>query len=264
MKCVSCGNDVASPYCSECGQRSGIERITLKDSLKDFWDQVIGLDSMFLRTLRDLTLRPGVVAQAYINGIRVRYFGPISYFFFMITLLLLWLSMLKLDFVQLIQSRQDVMQVEHANSVVMAGVTQWVSDNIRWVLFLAVPFQAVAARYLLFRKSGLNFAEHTVPLFYTAGHLFWLTMATFAYHKAMNDIPAVTVSILSMLYFGYVYGTFIRYQPRAKAFAKGIGVYIGGQLLFSLALVLLGIAVVVGLAILNPEALKEIRPSNQP
>lgn len=263
MQCVNCSSEVTSEFCPHCGQRSGVARITLKDSIRDFWTQVAGFDGLFFQTLRDLTLRPGVVARSHIHGVRVKYFGPIGYFFFMITLLLLWLSLLQLDFIELIESRQDAMQVGDADSVVMARVTRWVSDNIKWVLFLAVPFQALVARFVFFRKSGLNFAEHTVPLFYTAGHLFWLTMATFAYHKVMNDLPAISVSILSILYFGYVYSSFITNQPRSKAFAKGLGIYVGGQLLFALALVIVGVVVVAGLALLNPEAFEGIRPSNQ-
>lgn len=263
MQCVNCSSEVTSAFCPHCGQRSGVARITLKDSLRDFWAQVAGFDGLFFRTLRDLTLRPGVVARSHINGVRVKYFGPIGYFFFMITLLLLWLSLLQLDFIELIESRQDAMQVGDPNSVVMTRVTRWVSDNIKWVLFLAVPFQALVARFVFFRRSGMNFAEHTVPLFYTAGHLFWLTMATFAYHKVMNDLPAIAVSILSILYFGYVYSTLITHQSRWKAFSKGIGVYVGGQLLFALALVIVGVVFVVGLAMISPETFEGIRPSNQ-
>lgn len=261
MTCIHCGAEVTSRFCPECGQRVDVHRITLRDSLRDFWLQVSGLDGMFFRTLRDLTLRPGFVAREYIRGVRVRYFGPISYFFFMITLLLLWLSLLQLDFAELIQSKQAEMNLAERNNQGVERITQWVADNIRWVFFLAVPFQAFAARFILFRRSGLNFAEHTVPLFYTTGHLFWLTMATFVFRKITGHLPSNWMSMFSIAYFGYTYTTFMDHQSRVKTFLKGVGVYVGGQFLFALTMVVVVVITVVALAFLNPDALEGFRPS---
>ncbi len=236
-----------------------MKRITFKDSLSDFWAQVIGFDGMFFRTLRDLTVCPGVVARDYVRGIRVRYFGPIGYFFFMITLLLLWLSILNLNFAELIRSRHDALDLVERNQRSIALVTQWMGDHIKWVLFLAVPFQAFAARYLFFRKSQWNFTEHTVPLFYATGHLFWIMMLTFAYRKVTGDLPAVYIT--TFLYFGFMYSNLITYQSRTKAFLKGMGVYISGQVLFTLVAVILVIAVILVLALVNPGALDSFKPS---
>jgi hypothetical protein len=262
MECINCGNEVAAKYCANCGQRADVKRITLRDSLRDFWTSVVGLDGFFLRTLRDLTMRPGYVAREYIRGIRVKYFGPIAYFFFMITLLLLFISMLGLDFADLMKEKQNAFVAVEGNEKVMTKVTRWIADNIKWVLFLAVPFQAFAARYLFFRKSGYNFMENTVPVFYTTGHLFWLTIFIFGFRKIFNsEMPVIFVSILSLIYFGYTYANLMTYQSRLKSFLKGMGVYLGGQALFGLTLSILLILVIVILSFVSPEVLNDFRPS---
>lgn len=260
MKCPSCSNDVLTTYCPHCGQRQNVSRITLKETVRDFWMQVVGFDGFFLRTLHDLTLRPGQVARSYIDGVRVRYFGPLAYFFFMITLLLLWLSVLGLDFSELIRDKQQTLAVPNASNRAGALVTQWIGDHIKWVLFLAVPFQAFGARHFWFRKSGLNLVEHMVPLFYISGHLFWVTMLVFAYRKIMGDIPVVAVTLLSVMYFGYMYANLMTYQSRLKAFLKGFGVYVTGQLLFVVTLTVIAIILLLLIMVFSPETLESVRP----
>ncbi len=260
MECIQCGNNVTTEFCPKCGQRAEVRRLTVRDTLADFWTSVMGFDGMFLRTIKDLTRRPGFVATSYIKGIRFRYFGPIGYFFFMITLLLLWLNTLGMDFEVLIREQQESMLSQQSQ----AGVnyfTKMFSDNLKWVLFLAVPFQAIAARYLFFRKSGYNLMEHSVPLFYISGHLFWLTMLMILIRSSIevNYSKLNTIdSVLSFVYFGFTYSDLMRYQSRVKSFFKGIGVYFGGMLLFIFALIIAILVVVVLLAWFNPESLRSI------
>lgn len=259
MQCVQCGNEVTTVFCPTCGQSSQVKRLTLRDTLSDFWANVVGLDGIFLRTLKDLTLRPGFVAVSYIRGIRMRYFGPMGYFFFMITLLLLCVSALGMDYALLIRDKQQQIAVAEAGAKASSLVTQWVADNIKWVLFLSVPFQAIAARYALFRKSGYNLIEHMVPLFYVSGHLFWLTMVSFVLMSLGGELYTIIFSLFSLAYFGFMYSQLMRYQSRTKAFMKGIGVYVGGQLLFVLTLSLCIIVAVSLMALINPDALKSLK-----
>jgi hypothetical protein len=51
---------------------------------------------MFPRILQDLT--PGAVALSYIKGNRVRYVGPVGYFFLVLTMFLLVMELLNVDF----------------------------------------------------------------------------------------------------------------------------------------------------------------------
>ncbi len=261
MNCVNCGGEVHTPYCPSCGQRAGVKRITVQDTVSDVWNSLAGFDGVFLRTLKDLSRHPGRVAGAYLGGVRVRYIGPIGYFFFMITLLLLWIGVLGVDFADVIRDQQEgiIMSQPDRKGVVM--MTQWISDNIKWVLFFAVPFQAVVARALFFRRSGYNLIEHTIPLFYTSGHLLWLTMVSVLIKKFTGELYFAFVTILETVYYGYVYADLMRYQSRVSAFFKGIGVYFAGQLLFIVVIIVVMIVFLIVLSVVNPEALDLFRSS---
>ena len=261
--CVQCGSEVLTAFCPVCGQRSDVKRLTLRDTVEDLWSNLAGLDGLFLRTLKELTRRPGLVALSYIRGVRTRYFGPIAYFFLMITLLLLWVSILGMDFAELIRDRQQDITGSSPTQPGAAVITKLFSDNIKWVLFLAVPFQALVARHILFRKSGYNLIEQMVPLFYISGHLFWLTMLMFLIKKVAGELYSAPAMIFSLAYFGFVYQDLMRYQSRLKAFVKGCLVYLGGQILFVVVLVIVIVISVVVLALINPDALEAFRPTNQ-
>lgn len=261
MNCVNCGAEVQTSYCPACGQRAGVKRLTFRDTLADLWNNLAGFDGIFLRTLKDLSRHPGRVASAYIAGVRVKYIGPIGYFFFMVTLLLLWIGALGIDFADLIRDRQEGLALVQPDRKGLALMTQWIGDNIKWFLFLAVPFQAVAARVFFFRRSGYNVVEHSIPLFYASGHLFWLTMVSVLLKRFSGELYSTPMTLLTLVYFGLMYADLMNYQPRVKAFFKGLGVYLAGQLLFVATITILMVLFLLALSVVNPEALDMFRPS---
>src|SRR6187397_2984313 len=95
--CLNCRQPVTSRYCGSCGQSNPPKRLNLKTLWFDFQSRVYGFDGMFPRTLKDLTLRPGAVTRSYISGNRVLYYGPVGYFFIMITVYLLLASLIDVD-----------------------------------------------------------------------------------------------------------------------------------------------------------------------
>lgn len=111
MTCTNCGQEAIEKFCPNCGQRTNVKRITFREGWFDFWSRVYGFDGMFPRTLRDLTIRPGKAARDYINGNRVKYYGPVGYFFLMITLFLVLAGMLDID-VRVFLSQNQGMIVE--------------------------------------------------------------------------------------------------------------------------------------------------------
>ena len=104
-KCVNCEQLVENNFCSHCGQRAIVKRITFREGWNDFWARVYGSDGMFPNTLRDLTIRPGKASQLFINGNRTRYYGPVGYFFLMITLLYLVGSLLDVPITEFMKSK---------------------------------------------------------------------------------------------------------------------------------------------------------------
>jgi hypothetical protein len=261
--CINCGQTVTESFCGKCGQRARVKRITFREGWNDFWARIYGFDGMFPRTLRDLTVRPGEVARTYMSGNRARYYGPVGYFFLMITLFLLSMSLLNInpeDFIKSVRNYGFAPQVKgKGQEEFVQNVFQFVTDNLKMISFIMIPAQALAARYIFFTKSGFNFLEHTVLPFFIQGHLYWLSIISVLVLKISGSFifNAVT-SLVSFIYFPFAYTTLFNNRPRIKTFFKGIGVMIFGQLLLAtIALIIFFIAIK-----LNPDLYEMIRPKN--
>ena len=257
MTCLNCNQETSGNFCSNCSQRTAVKRITFKEGWHDFWARIYGFDGMFPRTLRDLTIRPGVAATRFIGGNRVLYYGPVGYFFLMITLMLLVYDMMGISFLEVMKASGQVMvKTDTKNQEVFTQkIFQAISDNLKIFFFLFIPFQAFAARFVFFRKAGFNFMEHSILPFYVMGHDLWMNIVLGVVY-AINGKYYTWTAFITFFYFGYSYATMMTYQSRVKAFFKGIGVWLVGYTLLILTLMLVALAVIAVAGFTNPGALK--------
>lgn len=254
--CKNCGTPIRGKFCPECGQRTTVKRITWRDGWNDFWSRVYGFDGMFPRTLRDLTLRPGQAARAYIDGNRVKYYGPVGYFFLMVTVFLLVLSMIGMSFKEFMMGMQYTEGQTAGQQKVNDMLMGWISENMRIFSFGIIPMIALSAK-LFFRKSKLNFLEQCVLPLYINGHIYWLSIiSAFVYKLAGTMVVNWFGSLLTLVLFGMGYAQLMNYQGKVKAFIKGIFVYFLGFVLFMLLFFVFGVVYV----LLDPEVVNLIRP----
>lgn len=69
-------------------------------------------------------------------------------------------------------------------------------------------------------------------------------------------------TLITVLYFGFSYSTFMNYQSRTKGFFKGIGVSIVSMLIYILSFTIVAMIIVALLKYLSPDTFDMIRPSN--
>ncbi len=261
--CQNCGTPIRGKFCTECGQRTTVKRLTWRDGWNDFWSRVYGFDGMFPRTLKDLTLRPGHAAREYINGVRVRYYGPVGYLFLMVTLFLLVASMLDISMGEFFGSQQAGMAMQQTEG--QAKLNQMIGDtigeNMRLFSFCIIPFITLMAM-VFFRKSKLNFLEHSVMPLYLSGHVYWLSIITLLVYKITGQLYQLNLlgMVVSVLLFGFGYMQLMNYQGKVKAFIKGIFVYLTSYVIF---LIFFGILTVV-LILSNPEFRELLKPPAKP
>jgi hypothetical protein len=264
MTCINCSTSTSEKFCPNCGQRQEVKQLSFKEGWNDFWARIYGFDGMFPRTLRDLTLHPGEASKKYIEGNRIAYYGPVGYFFLMITLLYIVASLLNVDIKEFLKHGSDMgLQAPpkqgSGQEQYMQSMFTLLSDNLKLISFSIIPVQAFCSRFIFFRKSGLNFIEHTVLPFYALGHLYWISIMSLVFYSLSGSFfPNWIQLIVAILYFSYAYADLFRYQSKVKSFFKGVGVYIATQLLFALLVAIVVIVVI----LLNPEVFEMIRPSN--
>ncbi len=79
--CLNCGQtlETNSLYCPQCGQKRTNGRISFRQLLADFVDNIFNLDSRTLRSMRKL-LWPGLLTKEYFEGKHRTYLHPLRIF----------------------------------------------------------------------------------------------------------------------------------------------------------------------------------------
>lgn len=83
--CLNCQTHLQGlTYCGLCGQRNIHRRLVWRSLVEDLNVQIFEFNLPWLKTIKDLTIRPGRVCSDYADGHRVVYVNPIKYVFYMI------------------------------------------------------------------------------------------------------------------------------------------------------------------------------------
>lgn len=251
-RCVNCHAEVNGAYCNHCGQKYEVSRLQWGTLFDEFNQRLLGLDNKLIRTVRDLTIRPGVVCKTFIQGNRVKYIGPVGYFFILITLLVLIVSLFKIDLVEFMRPTKELMQPSGSPEGQGDNLQRILMSDMKTLMFVAIPF-FVLGTYILFSNKGYNLIETAVVVFYTHGHPVLLTLINLLLFKFTSTAQPSWIQPLSMLYFGYACANFYK-GSKIWNFVKGLLSYILGVLFFMLFLT----AVVISLAKLNPELFQSL------
>lgn len=254
ITCVNCGSPVSTPYCGACGQKNPPKKLNFLTLYTDFQSRVFGFDGLFPRTLRDLTVAPGNVAKIFVQGNRVRYVGPVGYFFFTLTLFLLLTQFLEVDVYEFSNESSPFVENQSAEQQQLSEeFSKVVIEHMRLFSFLQIPITAALA-WLFFRKSGYNFLEHSVYAFYIAGHVMWLSMIAIVIY-AVYGFSANTIQLI-VYWMIFAYGCTTFYQgSKIKSAIKGLLVQCLSFVLFGIFAGIAGVIYV----LTNPALLEKLK-----
>lgn len=222
--CTNCGADHSGSYCPDCGQKKEIRKLTFKSIAQEFGERIFGFDSKFGRTLKDLTLRPGIVPQHFINGNRVKYMGPVAYYFSLLTIYILLISLLDIDIVAMTRSTTEFFtqgkELTEDQQLAQSKVQELIFSYFRLFSFIQIPF-FTTAQLLLFRKNKLNFIEHSVVTFYGQAHPLLLSIFLLFPYLIDINLSMNIVLVISLTYFALICGSFYK-GNRIWNFIKGL------------------------------------------
>ena len=167
MDCKNCNNGLRTDYsfCPDCGAKIIRNRITAKSLIFDFFERYFNLDNTFLKTHWHMIIKPQVVCDGYISGIRKKYLNPISMLAISLTASGFILFLMKkvawgnIDF-----SKISYVQTSTGGSgteKIMASTMEYSS----LIYFLYIPIIAFAS-YVIFNKKDYNYSEHIVSSIY--------------------------------------------------------------------------------------------------
>ena len=167
--CLNCATDLhGMVFCGNCGQRNVHRRLDWRALVDDVNSQILEWNLPWLKTIKDLTLRPGLVCSAYADGNRIVYVNPVKYMFYIVAVLLILFSGIgTID----IQALMDPFMLD-----LYPAALRYLVTNIPFYMLLMSPVAILIYR-LLFWRSPRTWVEISCFVFYMIGHSVFLYSA---------------------------------------------------------------------------------------
>lgn len=93
-KCLNCSTELKGPFCYYCGQPDRNFMRFFPALLRDLMEDLLDLDSRFMRTIKPLLFKPGKLTRDYMQGRRFRYAPPMRLYIFSSIIFFLLLALL--------------------------------------------------------------------------------------------------------------------------------------------------------------------------
>src|SRR5262245_11561097 len=94
--CKNCGKQLAhrENFCPSCGQKANVHGLTFHSLLHEIVHYFTHAEKNIFSLIKQLTFKPGVVAEEYLAGKRKKYFSPVNFFLIVAGLLVIIVSAL--------------------------------------------------------------------------------------------------------------------------------------------------------------------------
>jgi hypothetical protein len=215
MTCKNCGNNFEGKFCNNCGQKADMHRFTIKHALHDFFHTFTHVDSGLFFLIKELFLRPGIVAKEYIEGKRKKYFSPIQYLILAVAVATFF--SVKYNLMGPVSGNVNPEVYNQLNEIskFFLQFNQFIYKYFNLILFVAVPVMALFS-WLFYKKSGYNYAENVILNVFLAAQrtLIFILLAPFLYFfRNYWHIIIAIYYITWIIYIGWAYVQFFNQKP---------------------------------------------------
>lgn len=164
--CQNCGLPVRDKFCSHCGQKTKVDRITFSYLWEELFHFFTHIESGFLFTSLRMLMTPGVTIFNFIKGRRKTYQSPVSYF-------LIWTAayILLLYWIDFTFGKNTV--IDYKEYFGPSASTPFAISHLSLVLTAVIPFHALYL-LLLITKKNYNYFECLVVAIYVMGTIVLL------------------------------------------------------------------------------------------
>jgi hypothetical protein len=167
--CKNCNSKISDRYCSSCGQRTTIDKVTFKETFQDLIDVVFSINSPLFLTIKLLLINPGKLFREYLSGKRKTYYKPVSFFILTTIVFVLLRAFLNYD------PMKDIAVVgsHKLNQSLINSAGIFMAKNINNVIFTFVFSLAIFLKLFFYKKY--SFVEYLAISFYVIGFYVILT-----------------------------------------------------------------------------------------
>ena len=203
--CKNCNSELVGVYCSECGQKDS-QLLSIKETLKEFTDNVFSFDTRFFITLKYLITKPGLLTTEYWLGRRTKYLPPLrlylvmSLMYFFISSIInpgTDISLYKSDFQEkpfqfeldksspkydpspeIVAPFVDFFKENFNKGVMVAEKKELTEHDLVWsnmpaAMFILMPFMAFCV-YLLNKKKKQLYSYHLITVLHFHSFIFFI------------------------------------------------------------------------------------------
>ncbi len=221
MKCLNCEKPLqpADAYCSGCGQSASTGRLQTPHILHHFYHAFTHTDKGFFYLIKELLVKPGIIAREYNEGKRKTYFSPFTFVIILIAIN----TFLAVTF--------DMMNADVKQDVIRAAMNKY----FNLVIFITLPLMGYFTS-LLFKKRGINFAEGVVLAAYTSGERSIFSMIIIVpllvLFREHYDLIINTYLVLYLVYYAWACCQYVN-DYKTLTWVKGGFVFILTQIVLT-------------------------------
>jgi len=226
--CKNCESVTSGKYCSNCGQRTSINKVTFIETFQDFIDAVFSVNSPLLLTLKLLIINPGKLFREYLNGKRKMYYKPVPFFILSTIIFLLVIGFF--DFNPFSNGMKGEVESDKVASIIKLG-SEFFARNINNILLIYVFALGVLLKLFFYKKYSL--AEYIAISFYLGGFYTIISCLSISYLKFLGEqFGGISIFVL-VVYVIYALISF--FESRSfSTIIKIILVFLISFVLFSL------------------------------
>jgi hypothetical protein len=117
-QCLNCGTELKGPFCYYCGQPDRNFMRFFPALLRDLMEDLLDLDSRFMRTIKPLMFKPGRLTRDYMDGRRFRYAPPMRLYIFSSIVFFLLAAFLSSDAITIngVENNDSIIQISTENA----------------------------------------------------------------------------------------------------------------------------------------------------
>ncbi len=185
--CQNCGNNYTDKFCNHCGEKRHLEKDkSVRRLLSEGLHFITHLEGSFFNTIITLFKSPGKFSLDYCNGIRKKYFKPLSLFLLLVILYLLFpffdgLNSKPYEHVRhsfygdyAMRKAIKVMEEKQMTDAQLGEAFRDASEKIsKFLLFLIIPVMALFSWMASFRKRKFFYDSFVFSIEANSFFILW-------------------------------------------------------------------------------------------
>lgn len=212
--CKNCSELLQGRFCHNCGQKAKTERITIGLLWHDLFHFFTHIESGFLFTTLRMFTTPGTVIKEYVEGKRIRYQRPVSYF-------LIWVAtwaLLLFAFEKIFGNNTVIYRTNY-----FSNATDYAFRHINIITAIMLPINTFYL-FAIAMHRYYNYFECFVATLYIQGTIFTMQVffgiACLVYYLVTGNSVNLAISdvLKSIFVFGICSHLLLQYKLTYRFF----------------------------------------------